>query len=94
LPVLEKSGLHAGKDFFLAYSPEREDPGREGTTTSSIPKLVGGIDDVSGDLACALYEKVIAQVHRVPSAEVAEAAKLLENIYRAVNIALVNELKV
>ena len=94
LPILESGGLRCGKDFFLAYSPEREDPGRENMTTSAIPKLVGGIDDSSGNLAMALYEKVITQMHRVSSAEVAEAAKLLENIYRAVNIALVNELKV
>jgi len=94
LPILEAGGLRCGEDFFVAYSPEREDPGREGMTTSTIPKLVGGIDEVSGDLAHALYAQVIGQMHRVPSAEVAEAAKLLENIYRAVNIALVNELKV
>ena len=94
LPILEAGGLRCGTDFFAAYSPEREDPGRAGMTTSTIPKLVGGIDEISGDLAMALYEKVITQMHRVPSAEVAEAAKLLENIYRAVNIALVNELKV
>jgi len=94
LPILEANGLKAGRDFFVAYSPEREDPGRQGMSTSTIPKLVGGLDDVSGDLAYALYQKVIAQMHRVPSAEIAEAAKLLENIYRAVNIALVNELKV
>lgn len=93
LPILEASGLKCGTDFFLAYSPEREDPGREGVTTSAIPKLVGGIDDVSGMLALALYANVIDQVHYVSSAEIAEAAKLLENIYRAVNIAMVNELK-
>ncbi|MEM7229486.1 MAG: nucleotide sugar dehydrogenase [Planctomycetota bacterium] len=94
LPILEETGLRGGHDFFLAYSPEREDPGRQDTTTSSIPKLVGGIDDVSGRLAFDLYDRVISQVHFVSSAEVAEAAKLLENIYRAVNIAMVNELKV
>ena len=94
LPILEACGLKCGEDFFVAYSPEREDPGRVGTSTGTIPKLVGGIDVVSGDLATALYDKVISQVHRVPSAEIAEAAKLLENIYRAVNIALVNEMKV
>lgn len=93
-PLLESTGLIHGRDFFLAYSPEREDPGRENMTTSKIPKLVGGLDAVSGDLAFALYSNVIEDVHRVSSAEVAEAAKLLENIYRAVNIALVNELKV
>jgi UDP-N-acetyl-D-glucosamine dehydrogenase len=94
LPILTRGGLAAGRDFFLAYSPEREDPGRKNTTTASIPKLVGGIDDASTDLAMAFYTRVIQQVHRVSSAEVAETAKLLENIYRAVNIALVNELKV
>ncbi|MCL4222138.1 MAG: nucleotide sugar dehydrogenase [Phycisphaerales bacterium] len=93
-PILEKTGLRCGVDFFLAYSPEREDPGRIGVTTSQIPKLVGGVDDRSADLAMAFYTRVIQHVHRVDSAEIAEAAKLLENIYRAVNIALVNELKV
>jgi UDP-N-acetyl-D-glucosamine dehydrogenase len=94
LPILEAGGLRCGEDFFLAFSPEREDPGRAGFTTSTIPKLVGGIDEVSGDLAAAFYRDVIQQVHRVSSAEVAESAKLLENIYRAVNIALVNEMKI
>ena len=93
MPILEETGLRCGEDFFLAYSPEREDPGREGLTTSSIPRLVGGVDAVSGDLATALYRRVVSRVHRVSSVEVAEAAKLLENVYRAVNIALVNELK-
>ncbi len=93
-PILEAGGLQAGTDFFVAYSPEREDPGRVGTTTETIPKLVGGTDPVSGELAHRFYESCIAQVHPVASAEIAEAAKLLENIYRAVNIALVNELKV
>lgn len=94
LPILEKTGLKCGEDFFLAYSPEREDPGRLDLSTSTIPKLVGGVDEHSTDLAMALYTRVIDQVHRVSSAEVAEAAKLLENIYRAVNIALVNEMKI
>jgi UDP-N-acetyl-D-glucosamine dehydrogenase len=94
LPVLEKTGMKCGTDFYLAFSPEREDPGRKDFQTQTIPKLVGGIDDVSGDLAAALYDKAIAQVIRVSSAEVAEAAKILENVYRAVNIALVNEMKV
>lgn len=93
-PVLEESGLKIGTDFFLAYSPEREDPGRANTTTASIPKLVGGVDEVSGELALAFYERVVSNPHHVSSAEVAESAKLLENIYRAVNIAMVNELKV
>ena len=93
-PRLEAKGLHCGQDYFLAYSPEREDPGRKDHRTQTIPKLVGGIDAGSGELAVALYEKAIAKVVPVSSAEVAEAAKLLENIYRAVNIALVNEMKV
>ncbi|MCI0675055.1 MAG: nucleotide sugar dehydrogenase [Phycisphaerales bacterium] len=93
-PILEATGFKCGEDFFLAYSPEREDPGRKNMATAAIPKLVGGVDDVSTDLAMALYSRCINQVHRVSSAEVAEMSKLLENIYRAVNIALVNELKV
>ena len=94
LPILEKeSGLRCGTDFFLAYSPEREDPGRPDYNTATIPKLVGGIDEVSTDLAVAMYRSLVSEVHRVSTAEVAEAAKLLENIYRAVNIAMVNELK-
>ena len=94
LPILEKeSGLRCGKDFFLAYSPEREDPGRPDYNTATIPKLVGGVDEISTDLAVAMYRSLVSEVHRVSTAEVAEAAKLLENIYRAVNIAMVNELK-
>ena len=93
MPILEDAGRTCGDDLFLAYSPEREDPGREGMTTARIPKIVGGIDDVSGDLAEAFYCSCIASIHRVRTAEIAEAAKLLENIYRAVNIAMVNELK-
>ena len=93
-PILEATGLVCGEDFFLAYSPEREDPGRKDTTTATIPKLVGGVDEVATDLAMAFYPRVIKQVHRVSSAEVAETAKLLENIFRGVNSALVNELKV
>lgn len=82
-----------GTDFFLAFSPEREDPGRKGIETKSIPRLVGGVDDASTRAAHALYASAIERVIPVESAEVAEAAKLLENIYRSVNIALVNELK-
>ena len=94
LPRLQAKGLKCGKDFFLAYSPEREDPGRRDHSTQTIPKLVGGIDAESGRIATALYRKAINEVIPVSSAEVAESAKLLENIYRAVNIALVNEMKV
>lgn len=94
LPILEGTGLRCGRDFFLAFSPEREDPGSAGRTAAVIPKLVGGIDDVSGDLAMDLYTRVVKTAHRVRSAEVAESAKLLENIFRAVNIAMVNEMKV
>lgn len=94
LPKFEARGLRCGTDFFVAYSPEREDPGRKDHNTQTIPKLVGGIDPASGEVAYKLYSKAIKQVIPVSSAEVAEAAKLLENIYRAVNIALVNEMKV
>jgi UDP-N-acetyl-D-glucosamine dehydrogenase len=93
-PRLERSGLQHGRDFFVAFSPEREDPGRKGFTTRTIPKLVGGVDARSGELAAGLYRHIIDQVVPVRRAEIAEAAKLLENIYRAVNIALVNEMKV
>ncbi|MFK7742231.1 MAG: nucleotide sugar dehydrogenase [Planctomycetota bacterium] len=93
LPILAKTGLKPGEDFFVAYSPEREDPGRQDHSTQTIPKLVGGIDATSGKLATDLYGAAIAEVVPVDSAEIAEAAKLLENIYRCVNIALVNELK-
>jgi len=93
VPRLAARGLTCGEDFFVAYSPEREDPGRKDHKTQTIPKLVGGIDEVSGRLAAALYRNAVTQVIPVASAEIAEAAKLLENIYRAVNIALVNELK-
>lgn len=93
-PILERSGLTAGRDFFLAYSPEREDPGRKGHSTHTIPKLVGGLDSATGALANELYRHAVAETILVDSAEIAESAKLLENIYRAVNIALVNEMKV
>jgi UDP-N-acetyl-D-glucosamine dehydrogenase len=86
--------LEPGQDFFVAYSPEREDPGRKSHSTKTIPKLVGGLDEVSGDLATELYKSCVDDVRRVGSAEVAEASKLLENIFRAVNIAMVNEMKV
>jgi UDP-N-acetyl-D-glucosamine dehydrogenase len=93
-PILEKSGLKAGEDFFLAFSPEREDPGNLHYSTRTIPKVVGGMDEASRQLAVALYEPVVEGVVPVSSTQVAEACKILENTYRAVNIALVNELKV
>jgi UDP-N-acetyl-D-glucosamine dehydrogenase len=93
-PILEKSGLQAGRGFFLAFSPEREDPGNQSYSTRTIPKVVGGIDAASRDLAVALYTPVVEGVVPVSSTQVAEACKILENTYRAVNIALVNELKV
>ena len=94
LPRLEARGLVCGRDFFLAFSPEREDPGNERFNTKSIPKVVGGIDAPSLKAAEALYRSAVDNVVPVASAEVAESAKLLENIFRAVNIALVNELKI
>lgn len=93
-PLLEQSGLRCGRDFFLAFSPEREDPGNADYATTTIPKLVGGVDRDSGDLAQALYSRIIQRTVRVSSAAAAEASKLTENIFRAVNIALVNELKI
>lgn len=94
-PILEAgSGLRAGENFFLAYSPEREDPGNANFSTSTIPKVVGGMDSESQAVAVALYEQAAAKVVPVSSMEVAEACKILENTYRAVNIALVNEMKV
>lgn len=90
----DSSDLRSGRDFFLAFSPEREDPGNPDFSTSTIPKVVGGVDEVSGDLAQLFYDAVVAKTVRVSSARVAEATKLTENIFRGVNIALVNELKV
>jgi UDP-N-acetyl-D-glucosamine dehydrogenase len=93
LPVLERgSGLKAGQDFHLAFSPERVDPGREDWTTGTVPKVVGGVDESSTTAAAALYGSAIEKVHPVSSPEAAELTKLLENIFRSVNIALVNEL--
>jgi len=94
LPILETSGLKVGKDLFLAFSPEREDPGRKDYTTKTIPKVVGGYDRNSLKAAVACYEIAIDTVVAVSSCEAAEAAKILENTYRCVNIALVNELKI
>ena len=93
LPILAESGLATPGDFLLAFSPEREDPGRKNFTTRTIPKLVGGVNRASTELAAMLYAAALERVIPVSSARVAESAKLLENVFRAVNIALVNELK-
>jgi UDP-N-acetyl-D-glucosamine dehydrogenase len=92
LPLLEESGLSAGRDFHLAYSPERVDPGRTDFTMRNVPKVVGGLTDACAERATELYEVVCDQVVRVSGPEAAELTKLLENVFRAVNIALVNEL--
>jgi UDP-N-acetyl-D-glucosamine dehydrogenase len=91
-PILEESGLAAGRDFHLAFSPERVDPGRRDFTLRNTPKVVGGLTEACGERAEALYRLVCEQVVRVSSPEAAELTKLLENIFRSVNIALVNEL--
>lgn len=93
-PILEQSGLIAGRDFILAFSPEREDPGNPHFGTATIPKVVGGTDEYSSHLAQQLYAIAIERVVLVSSTQAAELTKLLENIFRSVNIALVNELKV
>jgi UDP-N-acetyl-D-glucosamine dehydrogenase len=92
LPILERSGLKAGDDFHLAFSPERVDPGRSDWTTRNVPKVVGGITPACTERAVALYGAAIETVHPVSSPEAAELTKLLENIFRSVNIALVNEI--
>ncbi len=93
LPILQQRGLKIGSEFFLAYSPEREDPGNPNYTASGIPKVVGGIDETSAALAESLYAHAVVNVVPVANCEVAEACKILENTYRSVNIAMVNELK-
>ena len=93
LPILSEKGLTVGKDYFLAYSPEREDPGNPDFSAEGIPKVVGGIDEASAELAEMVYRQAVVRVVKVSSCEVAEACKILENTYRSVNIAMVNELK-
>ena len=93
-PILEASGLKAERDFFLAFSPEREDPGRTDHTTETIPKVVGGLGPVSKRIAAGLYQAAVSRVVPVSTCEVAEASKILENVYRSVNIAMINELKI
>jgi len=92
-PILESRGLEAGTDFLVGYSPEREDPGNQSFETASIPKVVSGLDTRASELVAAFYGRVVEHVVPVPSCEIAEAVKITENIFRAVNIALVNELK-
>jgi UDP-N-acetyl-D-glucosamine dehydrogenase len=91
-PALEENGLKAGVDFFLAFSPERVDPGNQSYSTRTIPKVVGGVNPLSTELACDLYGSIIDNVVAVSSTQVAEMVKLLENTFRAVNIGLVNEI--
>ncbi len=92
-PILEAAGLRSGTDFFLAYSPEREDPGNGAFQTSTIPKVVGGDGAEASRAAAALYDRLVVRTVPVSSTRTAEAVKLTENIFRSVNIALVNELK-
>lgn len=92
-PLFEAKGLKVGEDFFLAFSPEREDPNNPDYSTSTIPKVVGGVTPACLEIACKLYDQVIVKTVPVSSPRAAEATKLLENIYRSINIALVNELK-
>ncbi len=93
-PILERSGLKAGTDFYLGYAPEREDPGNPDYETSTIPRVIGGDDPASAELCAALYRRIAKNIVLVSSCATAEATKLTENIFRSVNIALVNELKV
>ncbi|MCP4708402.1 MAG: nucleotide sugar dehydrogenase, partial [Planctomycetes bacterium] len=93
LPILAKSGLKAGKDYYLAYSPEREDPGNKDFRTSTIPKVVGGYDKGSLKRALEVYKYAIETLVPVDNCQIAEASKILENTYRCINIAMVNELK-
>ena len=90
--MLEETGLTLDKDFYLAFSPERVDPGNRHFQTHNIPKVVGGVSPSSTDIAAALYRTIVNEVHKVSSARVAETTKLLENTYRSVNIGLVNEM--
>ena len=93
LPILTKTGLKIGEEFFLAFSPERQDPGNDDFDVTTIPKLVGGITESCRIVACAAYGEIVSRVVSVSSVRVAEASKLLENSFRCVNIAMINELK-
>ncbi|MBN1405944.1 MAG: nucleotide sugar dehydrogenase [Candidatus Omnitrophica bacterium] len=90
-PILERKKLKEGRDFFLAFSPERIDPGNKKYTLENIPKVVGGVSEVSGTLTGLLYSKIIRQIHKVSTVEAAEVVKLLENTFRIVNLGLINE---
>ena len=92
-PLLAASGLKMGEEVFVGFSPEREDPGNTSFNTATIPKIVAGDGDLAGDLVAAFYERVVDKVVRVSSTRTAEAVKITENVFRAVNIAMVNELK-
>src|SRR5499433_1975787 len=92
LPMLEETGQKLDQDFYLAFSPERVDPGNGQFHTRNIPKVVGGVSSMSTEVTAALYQTVVERVHKVSSARVAETAKLLENTFRSVNIGLVNEM--
>ncbi|MBP9191487.1 MAG: nucleotide sugar dehydrogenase [Ignavibacteria bacterium] len=94
LKIFESKGLKVGKDFYLCFSPEREDPNNEKYSTATIPKVLGGVTKKCTEIGKLIYEKVIVEVVPVSSTKAAESAKLLENIFRSINIALVNELKV
>lgn len=95
IPILEQAcGLKAGRDFFVAFSPEREDPNNKKYSTATIPKVVGGFTPESLEVACVLYDSIICRTVPVSDCKTAEATKLMENIFRSINIALVNELKI
>jgi UDP-N-acetyl-D-glucosamine dehydrogenase len=94
LPEIESTGMKVGEDLFLAFSPERVDPGREDWTTKNTPKIIGGVTEACSEVAAAFYQTSIESVVKVSSAEVAEMTKLLENTFRAVNIAMVNEMAI
>jgi len=94
LKIFEAKGLKVGKDFYLCFSPEREDPNNEKYSTATIPKVLGGVTKECLEIGTAIYEKVIVKIVPVSSTKAAESTKLLENIFRSINIALVNELKV
>ena len=91
LVLEEGSGMKAGTDFYLAYSPEREDPGRDNASVKTIPQVVGGYTEKCAELAGALYAQALDKIHRVSSCRAAEATKLLENIFRSINIFFATE---